>query len=150
MIWATVSCRSHFCWLYRASSPSAAKNIISLISVLIVCDGPEDYPANKQYNQGSDPSLCSCGGACHIMWNFSSPTRDWTQALGSENRELLWLWKMPWGHIETSQKAALFHNLKIDFLANLPEYMNNQFWNSTELYQRVGYNNCESCMERLS
>ena len=35
MIWATVSSRSCFCWLYRASPSLAAKNIIKLISVLI-------------------------------------------------------------------------------------------------------------------
>ena len=34
MIWATVSSRSCFCWLYRASPSLAAKNIINLISVL--------------------------------------------------------------------------------------------------------------------
>ena len=33
MIWATVSSRSFFCWLYRASPSLAAKNIINLISV---------------------------------------------------------------------------------------------------------------------
>ena len=36
MIWATVSSRSFFCWLYRASTSLAAKNIISLISVLTI------------------------------------------------------------------------------------------------------------------
>ena len=36
MIWATVSSRSCFCWLYRASSSSAAENIINLISVLTI------------------------------------------------------------------------------------------------------------------
>jgi len=36
MIWAIVSSRSCFCWLYRASSSSAAKNIISLVSVLTI------------------------------------------------------------------------------------------------------------------
>ena len=34
MIWATVSYRSCFCWLYRASPSLAAKNIINLILVL--------------------------------------------------------------------------------------------------------------------
>ena len=33
MVWATVSSRSCFCWLYRAFPSSAAKNIINLISV---------------------------------------------------------------------------------------------------------------------
>ena len=36
MIWATVSSCSRFCWQYRASSSSAAKNIIDLISVLTI------------------------------------------------------------------------------------------------------------------
>ena len=36
MIWATVSSRSCFCWLYRASPSLAAQNIISLISVLTI------------------------------------------------------------------------------------------------------------------
>jgi len=36
MTWATVSSQSYFCWLYRASPSSAAKNIINLISVLTI------------------------------------------------------------------------------------------------------------------
>ena len=34
MIWAIVSSRSCFCWLYTASQSLATKNVISLISVL--------------------------------------------------------------------------------------------------------------------
>ena len=37
MIWATVSSRSCFCWLYRASPSLAAKNIINLILVSTIC-----------------------------------------------------------------------------------------------------------------
>ena len=36
MIWASVSDRSCFCWLNRASPSLAAKNIINLISVLTI------------------------------------------------------------------------------------------------------------------
>ena len=36
MIWATVSSRSCFCWLYRTSPFLAAKHIINLISVLTI------------------------------------------------------------------------------------------------------------------
>ena len=36
MIWATVSSRSCFCWLYTASPSLATKNVINLISVLII------------------------------------------------------------------------------------------------------------------
>ena len=37
MIWATVSSRSCFYWLYRAYPPLAAKNIINLILLLTIC-----------------------------------------------------------------------------------------------------------------
>ena len=37
MIWATVSFRSCFCWLYTASPSSATKNVTNLILVLIIC-----------------------------------------------------------------------------------------------------------------
>ena len=36
MIWVTVSSRSCFCWLYRTSPSSVAKNIINLILVLTI------------------------------------------------------------------------------------------------------------------
>ena len=36
MIWATVSSRSCFCWLYEASPSLTAKNIINLVSVLTI------------------------------------------------------------------------------------------------------------------
>ena len=36
MIWATVSSRSCFCWLYKASPSLTTKNIINLISVLTI------------------------------------------------------------------------------------------------------------------
>ena len=39
MIWATVSSRSCFCWLYTASPSLAAKNIINLILVSTVWEG---------------------------------------------------------------------------------------------------------------
>ena len=45
IIWATVSSRPCFCWLYRASPSSVAKNIINLISVLTIwwCSYVEPY-----------------------------------------------------------------------------------------------------------
>ena len=36
MIWATISPRSYFCWLHRASPSLAAKNIICLILILAI------------------------------------------------------------------------------------------------------------------
>ena len=38
MIWATVSSRSSFCWLYRAFPSTATKNIINLVLVLTFSD----------------------------------------------------------------------------------------------------------------
>ena len=36
MVWATVSSRSCFCWLYRASLSLTVKNIISLVSIFTI------------------------------------------------------------------------------------------------------------------
>ena len=51
MIWATVSSRSYFCWLYRASPSLAAKNIINLISVLTIwwCPCAESCVVGRGY-----------------------------------------------------------------------------------------------------
>ena len=51
IIWATVSSWSCFCWLYRVSPSLAAKNIISLISVLTIWWCP--WPAKS-----STKNLC--------------------------------------------------------------------------------------------
>ena len=40
MIWATVSSKSCFCWLYTAFPSSAIKNVINLISVMTIWWGP--------------------------------------------------------------------------------------------------------------
>ena len=40
MIWATISSWSCFCWLYRASPPSVAKNVINLILILTIWSCP--------------------------------------------------------------------------------------------------------------
>lgn len=48
------------------------------------------------------------------------------------------------------KRLLFFCNLEIDFLANLSEYMNNQFGNSTRLCRRVGNDSFESSMEKLS
>ena len=59
MIWATVSSRSCFCWLYTASPSSATKGVINLISVLTIwwcpcvkstiqCQKKKDWLKNAQ------------------------------------------------------------------------------------------------------
>lgn len=52
--------------------------------------------------------------------------------------EMLWIWKTPWDQVETSWKAALFHNLEIDFSCKSPWTYEHQVWNSTEMCQSVG------------
>ena len=64
MIWATVSSRSCFCWLYRASPSLAAKNIINLISVLTIwwcpCVVFSPSPTPRVYS-----NLCPLSRWCH-------------------------------------------------------------------------------------
>ena len=62
MIWATVSSRSCFCWLYRASPSLAAKDIINLISVLT-----EHHLVMSMYRVFS----CVVGRGC-LLWPVSS------------------------------------------------------------------------------
>ena len=59
MIWATVSSRSCFCWLYRASPSSATKNIINLILVLTIQSCPYRVV------------LCVVGKECAMTSGFS-------------------------------------------------------------------------------
>ena len=56
MIWATVSSWSCFCWLYRASPSSAAKNIINLILILTIwwCPCIESYLVLLEEGIGND------------------------------------------------------------------------------------------------
>ena len=62
MIWATVSSRSCFCWLYRASPSLAAKKIINLISVSTIwwCPSVE-----------SSLVLLEEGVCCEFSWQNS-------------------------------------------------------------------------------
>ena len=68
MIWATVRSRSCFCWLCRASSSLAAKNIINLILVLTIwwcpCEEPSlvllerVFAMNQVFSWQNSVSLC--------------------------------------------------------------------------------------------
>ena len=81
MIWATVSSWSCFCQLYRASPSLAAKNIISLISVLTIwwCPCVEsslvlleegvcyDHSSPLPHNAATAPAPCSRrSSTCHL------------------------------------------------------------------------------------
>ena len=71
MIWATVSSRSCFCWLYRASPSLAAKNIISLISVLTIwwCSYVESSLVLLEVSWQNSAGLCR-GSFCIPRPNF--------------------------------------------------------------------------------
>ena len=63
MIWATVSSRSCFCWLYRASPSLAAKNIINLILVLTIwwcpcCCWKRVFAMTSAFSWQNSISLC--------------------------------------------------------------------------------------------
>ena len=61
MIWATLSSRSCFCWLYRVSPSLTAKNIINLISVLNIwwcpcpCPSPSPVRCISQWHHNRPP-----------------------------------------------------------------------------------------------
>jgi len=103
MIWATVSSKSCFCWLYRVSSFSAAKNVISLITVLTIWCSPcvdVSYVVGKW---GLLWPVCSldivcgmCACVCVYMWVciYLSNLLLKLQYFG----HLMWWadWKSPW------------------------------------------------------
>ena len=61
MIWAIVSSRSCFCWLYRASPSLAANNIMNLISVLTMWWCPCEQVKERNKN-----GRCLMGFRCLI------------------------------------------------------------------------------------
>ena len=62
MIWAIVSSQSCFCWLYRASPSLAAKNVISLSSVLTILWCPCVESSLELLKE----SICSLWSKSHI------------------------------------------------------------------------------------
>ena len=81
MIWATVSSRSCFCWLYKASPSLTVKIIISLISVLTIWwsswkksyDQPRQHiKKQRHYFTNKGPSSQSYGffGGHVWMWEL--------------------------------------------------------------------------------
>jgi len=67
MIWATISPRSCFCWLYRASLSLAAKNIICLISILAIWWCPCVESSLVLLEKGV------CYGQCVLLTKFCWP-----------------------------------------------------------------------------
>ena len=66
MIWATVSSRSCFCWLYRVSTSLASKNIINLILVLAIWW----YPCVESSLVLLEKGVCY--DQCVLWWNSIS------------------------------------------------------------------------------
>ena len=76
MIWATVNSWSCFCWLYRASPSLAAKNIINLISALIVWWCPHVESSLVLLEEG----------VCYDQCIFLGPNMSALRWLGSQER----------------------------------------------------------------
>ena len=78
MIWATVSSRSCFCWLYRGSPSSAAKNIVNLISFftylmmsmcrVVLCCWKRSFAMTNVFSWQNSVSLCHGSSGTPIMW----------------------------------------------------------------------------------
>ena len=68
MIWATVSSRSCFCWLYRAFPSLSAKNIISLILVLTIWSCP--YIESSCVLLEEDVCYDQCVLLAKLCWPF--------------------------------------------------------------------------------
>ena len=85
MIWATVSSRSCFCWLYTASPSSATKNVINLISVLAIWWCPCGVP--QTWVQIPGVQICDIGVFCHLSESISFCKWGWHDLLGLRNRE---------------------------------------------------------------
>ena len=105
MIWATVSSWSCFCVLYRASQSSAAKNIISLIPLLILWWCPcvqsslvlleEDFFMTSVFSWQNSVSLCPAS-FCTPRQNLSvTPDISWFPTFACQSpvmqRDLFWV-----------------------------------------------------------
>ena len=71
MIWATVSSRSCFCWLYRAFPSLAANNIINLISVLIIWRCPCVESSLVYYVYAGTSHYFGCTGSSLLCRGFA-------------------------------------------------------------------------------
>ena len=86
MIWATVSFQSCFCWLYRASSSLAAKNIINLISVLTIWWCPDNHNGVITH---LEPDILEC----KVKWALGSITMNKTSGGDETQVELFQILK---------------------------------------------------------
>ena len=110
-IWAIVSSQSYFCWLYRASPSSAAKNVINWILILVIwwCPCVESSPVLLEKVVCCDQCILSQNsgilclgiicvprpnfpGTPHISWFstflFQSPMMKRTSFFGLSSRRL--------------------------------------------------------------
>ena len=133
MIWATVSSRSCFCWLYRASLSLAANNIINLSLVVTIwwCPCVESsllcwmrmfllWPGvDKGLFMGSQsvPLGLYCGSACkEFTCNAGdlglTPVLGRYLEKGKATHSSILAWRIhglysPWGHMESDMTEQL-------------------------------------------
>ena len=109
MIWATVSSKSCFCWLYRPSPSLAAKRIINLILVLTIwlyggvnCDLLQESLCHTQVYCTQSPCPCSSPLLTHtstgdtqtqLCLNLCGVSVSWcAQGLFEPAECLWWVW----------------------------------------------------------
>ena len=145
MIWATVSSWSCFCWLYRASLSLAAKNVISLISVLTIwwcpciesslCCWKMVFALTSAFSWQNSVSLCPASfctprpnfpvtpGICWLpTFAFQSPMMKWHVFQGLVLKGLVGLHR-------TIQLQLLWHY----WIGHRFELLNGLPWKWTEI-----------------
>ena len=115
MIWATVSSRSCFCWLYRASPSLAAKDIINLILILTIWWCPcvesslvlleEAFAVTSVFSWQNSVSLCPASSVLQDQISLSS-------------RYFLTSYSCIW--VPYNEKDIFFGVLVLEGLVNLP------------------------------
>ena len=124
MIWATVSSWSCFCWLYRASPPLDAKNIINLTLVLTIWWCPCVY---KSFSHICEIfPLCQISPivvAVQLLSRVGLFVTPWTVACQASlsfiiSLSLLKLMSIKWCYLIISSSAALFPSCLQSFPAS--------------------------------
>ena len=133
MIWATVSSWSCFCWLYRASPSLAAKNIISLISVLTIWWCPCVQLSLVLLEEGVCYDQCVLLAKLLAFCLIHFVLEDQTCLLLQVSSDFLLLYSRPlWG------KGHLFLVLVLEGLVGLHRAVQLQFLQHYWLGHRLG------------
>ena len=108
MVWAIVSSRSCFCWLYRASLSLAAKNIINLISVLTIWWRPCVESSLVLLKEGV------CYDQCILLAKLYNSLLSTISEKAVAPHSSTLAWKIPWmeepGRLQSMGSRRVRHN----------------------------------------